>query len=471
MTLDDAKALAPGDMLYHGTSRNADGTPQRLRVTGRVKTWVRDPNRVQIPVKRGMYETGVITEHDLMNWFTSEEDAISFGTIRAEVPPLEEKEEKEERRIRDAKDLFVYAIQHQLQQSAEKVMHFLTDEGYGSWIEMMLDRWKRKLPPFRTRKNPGDPQLALELLSEAESEIKEGEDLLHDNQASRAAIWASSSAQSLQEALREIQDLPPGPRVKNLLARHSALWTRLRVLQDDLRQIGAPTPTKSRTRRGNPLTEEYDCPQCGRFAEGCKCVRERPSIGEIEYKLGAEGEVFVPKRLKGLHEVSELSEEAAPLPRPDELEFTFKRKDGSVIGRVRVEPEGLKPPLARAITIANKKWNLGRANLIGAYLIGANLGRANLRDANLGGADLRDANLGGADLRGAHLRGANLTDANLTGADLGGADLRDANLTDANLRDANLRDADLGYANLAGADLTGAQYRTARNINLTGAIT
>ena len=85
-----------------------------------------------------------------------------------------------------------------------------------------------------------------------------------------------------------------------------------------------------------------------------------------------------------------------------------------------------------------------RANLRGAYLMGA----------DLMGANLTDANLMGADLMGAYLMGANLTDANLTDAYLRGANLTDANLRYANLMGANLTGANLTDANLMGANLT-----------------
>ena len=249
MTLTEAQALSPGQTLYHGVARNADGTPQRFRVTGRVRTWARDPGRVEIPTKRGMYETHTITEHDLKNWHTSEEDALRFGEIRAEVPPLEE---KEERKIHEAKDLFVYALRQGLQQSAERAMHFLVDEGHGSWVEMTLDRWKRKLPPFRKKNpegNPGDPQMAMTLLGDAEHEISQAEIHLAnpdpdagDAFRSIAARWAHSAAGILQDALQEIHDLPPGPRMKTLLDRHSSLRRRLQMLQNALRQAGVPPP-------------------------------------------------------------------------------------------------------------------------------------------------------------------------------------------------------------------------------------
>lgn len=61
------------------------------------------------------------------------------------------------------------------------------------------------------------------------------------------------------------------------------------------------------------------------------------------------------------------------------------------------------------------------ANLIGANLYGADLGRANLYGADLSGADLREADLYGANLRETNLYGANLRGANLRGANLEGA--------------------------------------------------
>lgn len=56
--------LASGTVLEHVTLRNADGTPQRFKVTS-VKTWRRSPERIEIGYKRGMYEFGVISQHEL----------------------------------------------------------------------------------------------------------------------------------------------------------------------------------------------------------------------------------------------------------------------------------------------------------------------------------------------------------------------------------------------------------------------
>ena len=65
ITLDQAKNLKFGQILHHTINKNADGTPQRWRVNGKIKTWKRSPDRVQVPVKYGLYGFGYVTENDL----------------------------------------------------------------------------------------------------------------------------------------------------------------------------------------------------------------------------------------------------------------------------------------------------------------------------------------------------------------------------------------------------------------------
>ena len=65
ITLDQAKELTIGTILYHVSNRNADNTPQRWRVNGMVKTWKRDLTRVKVPLKYGMYGYDYLTENDL----------------------------------------------------------------------------------------------------------------------------------------------------------------------------------------------------------------------------------------------------------------------------------------------------------------------------------------------------------------------------------------------------------------------
>jgi len=62
ITLEEAKGLQYGQTLYHVVNRNADGTPQRWRVNGKPKTWVRTPERVQVPIKHGLGTYDYLTE-------------------------------------------------------------------------------------------------------------------------------------------------------------------------------------------------------------------------------------------------------------------------------------------------------------------------------------------------------------------------------------------------------------------------
>jgi len=57
LTLDQAKNLKPGDVLL-----TTDG--KRWKVNGKIKRWKRDPNRIRIPLKHGLYAHDAITETD-----------------------------------------------------------------------------------------------------------------------------------------------------------------------------------------------------------------------------------------------------------------------------------------------------------------------------------------------------------------------------------------------------------------------
>ena len=75
ITLEQAKALQGYETLYHIRYRNADGTPERWRVNGRVKTWKRSPNRVRVPLKRGLREFDYLDEYNLDQFCLTEEGA------------------------------------------------------------------------------------------------------------------------------------------------------------------------------------------------------------------------------------------------------------------------------------------------------------------------------------------------------------------------------------------------------------
>jgi len=61
ITLEQAKQLNYGQELWHVNLKNADKTPMRFRVSGNVKTWKRDANRIRVPLKRGLYQNGYLS--------------------------------------------------------------------------------------------------------------------------------------------------------------------------------------------------------------------------------------------------------------------------------------------------------------------------------------------------------------------------------------------------------------------------
>lgn len=73
ITIDEAKNLRVGDILYHTENKNKDGSPQRWRVNGVPKTWKRSPEKVRVPMKHGLYDFDYLTETDLSLVSRSEE--------------------------------------------------------------------------------------------------------------------------------------------------------------------------------------------------------------------------------------------------------------------------------------------------------------------------------------------------------------------------------------------------------------
>ena len=62
MTFDEAKNLKHGQILLHKFNKNADGTPQRWRVNGKVKI---TKTGIRIPVKYGLRFCDYVTEKEL----------------------------------------------------------------------------------------------------------------------------------------------------------------------------------------------------------------------------------------------------------------------------------------------------------------------------------------------------------------------------------------------------------------------
>lgn len=75
MTLRQANRLKYRQVVYT-TDQNADGSPCRWRVDGAVKTWKRSPDRVRVPMKRGMYEHTYLDENNVQDFYWTEKQAL-----------------------------------------------------------------------------------------------------------------------------------------------------------------------------------------------------------------------------------------------------------------------------------------------------------------------------------------------------------------------------------------------------------
>jgi hypothetical protein len=76
--------LSVGTILYHQISRNADGSPIRCKVNGKIKVWKSYPNDFEIPAKYGFKpEYFYITQKTKDEWCLSEEDALLYPLRKA----------------------------------------------------------------------------------------------------------------------------------------------------------------------------------------------------------------------------------------------------------------------------------------------------------------------------------------------------------------------------------------------------
>ena len=72
ITVEVAKSLTLGQLLYHKSIRNADGSALRVRVNGQPQTWKTDKERFRIPTKYGIKHYGEIEPHNADEWTTEE---------------------------------------------------------------------------------------------------------------------------------------------------------------------------------------------------------------------------------------------------------------------------------------------------------------------------------------------------------------------------------------------------------------
>jgi len=65
ITLEEAKNLKHGTILFMLHTRNSNGEVIRWRVNGKVKLWKRSPKKVHVPIKHGLYVHAYLHERNL----------------------------------------------------------------------------------------------------------------------------------------------------------------------------------------------------------------------------------------------------------------------------------------------------------------------------------------------------------------------------------------------------------------------
>jgi hypothetical protein len=65
LTLERAKRLEYGNYVHATNYFNSNGSCQNWKINGKVKLWKTDPNRIEIPIKRGLREFYYITQDNL----------------------------------------------------------------------------------------------------------------------------------------------------------------------------------------------------------------------------------------------------------------------------------------------------------------------------------------------------------------------------------------------------------------------
>ena len=75
---EDVLKLELGQTLYHISNRNADGSPQRWRVNGKVKLWKTRPDDYRVPLKYGLKTGDYLTPETTHLLCLTEEEALAY---------------------------------------------------------------------------------------------------------------------------------------------------------------------------------------------------------------------------------------------------------------------------------------------------------------------------------------------------------------------------------------------------------
>lgn len=75
MNLEQVKSLHYHQEIYDSEYSNADGSPARWRVTGKVQLWKKDSSKIRVPLKHGLYDYGEINQNNMFRFFLTSKEA------------------------------------------------------------------------------------------------------------------------------------------------------------------------------------------------------------------------------------------------------------------------------------------------------------------------------------------------------------------------------------------------------------
>ena len=75
ITLEQAKKLEYGDHIYYVDAGRKGFQVYRVKVNGKPQTWKRNPQRVRIPCKYGLYQYFNLWHWDLDAYYLTEQEA------------------------------------------------------------------------------------------------------------------------------------------------------------------------------------------------------------------------------------------------------------------------------------------------------------------------------------------------------------------------------------------------------------
>ena len=73
----DVYAVTRGQTLFCSGYSNADGTPMRARVNGKLRTWKRQPGYFELPMKHGLRNCFYIAPDNVRYWYVTEDGAVA----------------------------------------------------------------------------------------------------------------------------------------------------------------------------------------------------------------------------------------------------------------------------------------------------------------------------------------------------------------------------------------------------------